>query len=76
MQSRFDEILASILPERPVLLAVSGGVDSMVMADLFMGSPLSGHFEVAHCNFHGVERTVSASSKKTSAPVNIHFPGE
>ncbi len=52
MQSRFDEILASILPERPVLLAVSGGVDSMVMADLFMGSPLSGRFEVAHCNFH------------------------
>jgi len=52
MQSRFDEILASILPERPVLLAVSGGVDSMVMADLFLGSPLSGRFEVAHCNFH------------------------
>ena len=52
MQSRFDEILASILPERPVLLAVSGGVDSMVMADLFLGSPLSSRFEVAHCNFH------------------------
>lgn len=32
------------------LLAVSGGADSMVMANLFL---LSGyHFAIAHCNFH------------------------
>ena len=33
----------------PVLLAVSGGEDSMVMADLFMKSKIK--FAVAHCNF-------------------------
>ncbi|QZE14896.1 tRNA lysidine(34) synthetase TilS [Halosquirtibacter laminarini] len=32
-----------------VLLAVSGGVDSMVMADLFQRSKLP--FSIAHCNF-------------------------
>ena len=36
-------------PDRVVLLAVSGGMDSMCMADLFLrtGRP----FEVLHCNF-------------------------
>ncbi len=34
----------------PVLLAVSGGIDSMCMADLFLRAGL--HFAVAHCNFH------------------------
>lgn len=32
------------------LLAVSGGVDSVVMAHLFHSCHL--HFDVAHCNFH------------------------
>ena len=32
-----------------VLLAVSGGIDSMVMADLFLQSGVK--FSVAHCNF-------------------------
>ncbi len=32
-----------------VLLAVSGGMDSMIMADLFLHSPYS--FAIAHCNF-------------------------
>ena len=35
-----------------VLLAVSGGVDSMVMADLFLKTFGPGSFAVAHCNFH------------------------
>ncbi|MBO4758322.1 MAG: tRNA lysidine(34) synthetase TilS [Bacteroidales bacterium] len=33
-----------------VLLAVSGGVDSMCMADMF--SRAGGEYAVAHCNFH------------------------
>ncbi|MEM6830795.1 MAG: ATP-binding protein, partial [Bacteroidota bacterium] len=32
-----------------VLLAVSGGLDSMVMAHLFLKSEIS--FGIAHCNF-------------------------
>ena len=53
MQERFDRILDGLLPEgEAVLLAVSGGVDSMCMADLFVGSSLRPCFSVAHCNFH------------------------
>ena len=33
-----------------ILLAVSGGVDSMVMLDLFIRSKYK--FSIAHCNFH------------------------
>lgn len=36
-------------PGRTVLLAVSGGVDSMVMASLFLEHKMS--FAIAHCNF-------------------------
>jgi len=36
-------------PAETVLLAVSGGADSMVMADLFLKANIS--FAVAHCNF-------------------------
>lgn len=35
----------------PVLLAVSGGIDSMCMADLFLRMEPSVPFAVAHCNF-------------------------
>ena len=34
----------------PVLAAVSGGIDSMCMADLLLHSGI--RFSVAHCNFH------------------------
>ena len=34
------------------LLAVSGGMDSMCMADLFLSELGSDAFAVAHCNFH------------------------
>ncbi len=38
-----------IAPGETVLVAVSGGSDSMVLADLFLKSKIS--FAVAHCNF-------------------------
>lgn len=52
MQSRFDSILSALDSGRKLLLAVSGGVDSMVMATLFLNSSVEVGFEVAHCNFH------------------------
>ena len=35
-----------------VLVAVSGGIDSMCLADLFLQNFGAGKFSVAHCNFH------------------------
>lgn len=55
MQNRFDIALgrlSSNLGRRPaVLLAVSGGVDSMTMANLALASPVPGRICVAHMNF-------------------------
>lgn len=52
-QNQFDTILKEILPAgKTVLLAVSGGRDSMCMADLFLNSALKVPFAIAHCNFH------------------------
>ena len=55
MQHRFDIALgrlSSNLDRRPaVLLAVSGGVDSMTMANLALASPVPGRICVAHMNF-------------------------
>lgn len=39
-------------PEIRMLLAVSGGMDSMCMADLFHQTFGSGSFAIAHCNFN------------------------
>jgi tRNA(Ile)-lysidine synthase len=53
MQARFDTCLDGLLPDGgAVLLAVSGGIDSMVMADLASKSVKGHKFAVAHCNFH------------------------
>ena len=54
MQDRFDRTLAQLTAGRPdsrILLAVSGGIDSMTMADLFRNSALRLPFAVAHFNF-------------------------
>ena len=53
MQELFDRILKGLLPDgEAVLLAVSGGIDSMCMADLFLNSTSGVRFALAHCNFH------------------------
>ncbi len=53
MQERFDRILEGLLPDgEAVLLAVSGGIDSMCMAELFLNSAVGKRFALAHCNFH------------------------
>ncbi|MCM1501355.1 MAG: tRNA lysidine(34) synthetase TilS [Bacteroidales bacterium] len=39
-------------PSPSVLLAVSGGIDSMCLAELFLNSSAGLEFEIAHCNFH------------------------
>ncbi len=54
MQDRFDSALAQLMAGCPgprVLLAVSGGIDSMTMADLFQHSALRLPLAVAHVNF-------------------------
>lgn len=57
MQSRFDSCLSRLLAgvpdagKKPVLLAVSGGIDSMCMAELFRHALSYPDFAVAHCNF-------------------------
>ncbi len=57
MQRRFDTILHRLTglvandSSRQFLLAVSGGADSMCLAQLFSASALSPRFAVAHCNF-------------------------
>ncbi len=53
MQERFDRILKGLLHDgEAVLLAVSGGIDSMCMANLFLNSTAKVRFALAHCNFH------------------------
>lgn len=54
MQDRFDSTLTRLLSAGTggVLLAVSGGIDSMTMADLFLHSALRPSLAVAHFNFH------------------------
>ncbi|MBO4571439.1 MAG: tRNA lysidine(34) synthetase TilS [Bacteroidales bacterium] len=55
MQNRFDTALESLSSSQErlsgILLAVSGGVDSMVMLSLAASSPVAGRIAVAHMNF-------------------------
>ena len=52
MFDRFKKFIAEnnlIKPGDRILLAVSGGIDSMIMADLFLR--LGNKIGIAHCNF-------------------------
>ncbi|MFA6894451.1 MAG: tRNA lysidine(34) synthetase TilS [Bacteroidales bacterium] len=55
MQAAFDNELDRLTPFKGedvnVLLAVSGGIDSMCMANLFLNSKLGCKFSIAHVNF-------------------------
>lgn len=53
MQHRFDDIMKGLFPGGgTVLLAVSGGMDSMCLATLFHSSASAPSFAVANCNFN------------------------
>ena len=57
MQKRFADTMMELRGlindwSAPVLLAVSGGVDSMCMAELFASQECPVPFAIAHCNFH------------------------
>ncbi|WP_424961848.1 tRNA lysidine(34) synthetase TilS [Ekhidna sp.] len=52
LQKQFHDFIRSnhlVSNDEKILLAVSGGLDSMVMADLFLQGGFD--FEIAHCNF-------------------------
>lgn len=52
MQKEFDRLIEGFLPEKGrILLGVSGGMDSICMAELFLNSSVPVSFELAHCNF-------------------------
>lgn len=53
IQKSFDRTIVGLLPEKETaLLAVSGGIDSICLASLFLNSSAGRRFAVAHCNFH------------------------
>lgn len=73
MQEIFDMVIKGLLPENgTVLIAVSGGRDSMCMADLFLHSSHRIKFEVAHCNFslRGKEADADESLVQTWCSTN------
>lgn len=53
IQKSFDRTIVGLVPEKETaLLAVSGGIDSICLATLFLNSSAGRRFAVAHCNFH------------------------
>lgn len=53
IQKSFDRTIVGLVPEKETaLLAVSGGIDSICLASLFLKSSAGRRFAVAHCNFH------------------------
>ncbi len=53
IQKSFDSTIVGLVPEKETaLLAVSGGIDSVCLASLFLNSSAGRRFAVAHCNFH------------------------
>ncbi|MCQ2321057.1 MAG: tRNA lysidine(34) synthetase TilS [Bacteroidales bacterium] len=47
---QYNKVYHLFEPDEKLVLAVSGGVDSMVLTDLMQKA--GAHFVVAHCNFH------------------------
>ena len=47
---QYNKVYHLFEPDEKLVLAVSGGVDSMVLTDLMLKA--GAHFVVAHCNFH------------------------
>jgi len=81
MQKKFIRNLSEISTQTDrFLLAVSGGIDSMVMCDFFLKSGRK--FAIAHCNFSlrgdesdGDEKLVAAFAKKHDIPFFVKtFP--
>lgn len=53
IRKSFDRTIVGLVPEKETaLLAVSGGIDSICLASLFLNSSSGRRFAVAHCNFH------------------------
>lgn len=53
IQKSFDRTIVGLVPEKETaLLAVSGGIDSICLASLFLNSSAGRRFAVVHCNFH------------------------
>ena len=53
MQKEFERYLKLVCrcsPEKRFLLTISGGIDSVVLAELFQAARID--FDFAHCNFH------------------------
>jgi tRNA(Ile)-lysidine synthase len=80
MLKQFKRFIATqklFLRKEKILLTVSGGIDSVVMCELFYQAGL--HFGIAHCNFRlrgsesdGDEKFVKELAEKYNVPFYIH----
>ncbi len=53
MEKKFEKILNRLLSKQDkVLLAISGGADSICMAELYFNSKFKENIAIAHCNFN------------------------
>lgn len=81
MLKQFKRYIATqklFLRKEKILLAVSGGIDSVVMCELFYQAGLN--FGIAHCNFklrgvesNGDEQSVKELAKKYEVPFFVNY---